>query len=190
MRQVIRICVAIILYAISVSCAIHDSFPFICFRSGCVENQFGFKKISKRISVQISAGQRKRRSRRAIAAAKIRKPGVELPGDSVLAMVGERVVYTKFLLVFYLQTGAISSDTLIVNYSSEYKSIMNADEIKIAALVNDRKPWEITRITIREMITSPEKEDQHVISARGRSIKKLLHGTGVSYSKMVMETER
>lgn len=44
------------------SCAIHNKFPFICFNSGCVKQQFNMKPLKKRIQIAINGKKKRSRS--------------------------------------------------------------------------------------------------------------------------------
>ena len=44
------------------SCAIHNKFPFICFASGCVKQQFSIKPLKKRIQIALGGKKKKLKS--------------------------------------------------------------------------------------------------------------------------------
>jgi len=55
-----RSIVALLLLLVTSSCAIHSTFPFICFRSGCVHQQWNMRGLKKNMKAKLFAMKRKR----------------------------------------------------------------------------------------------------------------------------------
>lgn len=64
----LRIISLILIVCVFSSCAIHHEFPFICFASGCVKQQFSMKPLKKRM--QAAMGRKKRKFKASIASSK------------------------------------------------------------------------------------------------------------------------
>ena len=58
-KTILRFVFFILIICLVSSCAIHKEFPFICFASGCVKQQFNMKPFKKRMQIAINARKRK-----------------------------------------------------------------------------------------------------------------------------------
>jgi hypothetical protein len=63
-----RIIIFVLVACVFSSCAIHNKFPFICFKSGCVKQQFSMKPLKKRM--QIALGGKKKKLKASAASSK------------------------------------------------------------------------------------------------------------------------
>lgn len=67
----------ILIISIFSSCAIHHEFPFICFRGGCVKQQFSLRPFKKKL--QASMGRKRRKSS---ASTSGKRPGNKYDGGT------------------------------------------------------------------------------------------------------------
>ena len=56
-----RIVICIIILSLFSSCAIHHEFPFICFKSSCIKQQFSLKPLKRKI--QLATGGKRRKTK-------------------------------------------------------------------------------------------------------------------------------
>lgn len=123
------------------SCAIHNKFPFVCFRPACVIKQFSMKPLKKRIQIAISskkkkknAAKNKKRLKKGSASNNTTTTGNPsenrtFPNDSVVqdSVVNERpsggslALMDTVIRIYYLNL----TDSTLDTYNQAIKSFVN-----------------------------------------------------------------
>lgn len=177
MRTLIFILVSCILS----SCAIHHEFPFICFRAGCVKQQFSLKPFKKRL--QASMGRKRKKS---YASKRGKRPynspesgtrgydqkqgesnnNKRTENDSIIGIDPEKTI------------GAV--DTVIRIYYAELNdSILNRQKAIINSYVKRTGAKNITEISLTDIYSRKESDSDESTSLK-KEIGKYLLDIGVS----------
>src|SRR6476661_6859525 len=160
----------------AVSCVVHDKFPFICFRSGCVKQAYNLKGFKKRINGQLALKARKRDAARAKnekeknANANSQKQAGDSQNENELSYAS-KVVYSKFFLRFYFVRDTVDfTDSVIIFYTSEHRDITEADKPRLEHFIKKLPANKVTRVDIRQIDTNESKEDLHLVISRQKKI--------------------
>jgi hypothetical protein len=177
------------LAAVLSSCTFHHNFPFICFRRSCVNNQLDLKSFKKRVAGKLVAMQRKRNKKPAAKAGQVVRPDKDRSGpgeDSVAATKGTNVDYYRYLLFFRLKSDPRRLDSLVIEHTSQYKTIIKTDQVRLRYLLDTLSVKNIMAVYIRKYydVKREEQDHQHVAKGRNRSICKFLKHCGIPPQKI------
>jgi hypothetical protein len=141
------------------------------------------KAFKKRMKMRTKMLKRKVKNNKTLNSIKF--PELRLL-DTIQADMGNRVVYTRFILLFKLKNQNFFSDTVIVSYTSEFKDIIQDDKDRLLYLLQKLNPGRIEIVLIREIINADtgREEDHHLIKKRERAIKMFFCKEGLAKSKI------
>jgi hypothetical protein len=179
------LCTALVLS----SCTLHCNFPFICFRRSCVNNQLDLKGFKKRVEGKLVALQRKRNKKPGAKVNQTLRPGKdrgESEEDTVAAIRGTNVDYYRYLLFFRLKSDPRRLDSLVIEHTSQYKTIIETDQARLRYLLDTLSVKNIMMVYIRKHydVKREEQEHLHVAKGRSRSICKFLKHCGIPQQKI------
>lgn len=184
-RQIHLFTILIILFSCT-SCAVHSSFPFICFRSGCVHQQWNMQGLKKRIRAHLAVKKKNRNRHRAVA--KKADHSVETGKEELARQsMGLSHFHTRIKFVFYIGTDSLSfrNDSLITGMQDGRKITGLDNEEATAFIANIKKP-EIRKVTV--CLWDDETQETYRNSHRQR-VKYITHylaAKGVPRSAIVI----
>jgi hypothetical protein len=159
------------------SCAIHKEFPFICFASGCVKEQFKVREIRagiKRMKGEASLRKRKRNKN---------KPDINHTEASAETKKNTDTVLVENPMKFSL----VKQDTLITIQFSAKDEIVNADDqLFLKHYFAKANTSKIIEIFIQEFYD----ENQTVKTNRANTIKLYLISLGVPKEKLTVKSSK
>lgn len=162
------------------SCVVHDKFPFICFRSGCVSQEYNLKGFKKRINGQLALKARKREAARVKSekdknfAVDTQKQSNDLKSENELSY-GSKVIYSKYFLKFFLKKDTLlSTDSIIIFHTSEHRDITESDKPRLSHFIKKLPATNVTLVMIHQVKTDSIKEEMHTIIFREKRVKRFL----------------
>ena len=152
------------------SCAIHDKFPFICFRWECIASEFKLPKwdtTGAKKQRKARASLRKKKRQRA-KNKRLREKGITIPDiDSEEATVKKDTLKYKFkalsedryVIISFNKKEPIKTDSIYVRYNADGDDVLDYDKQIIKAYLDSNKVENISLINVREHF-GDAKEDQ------------------------------
>lgn len=146
----------LILLILFTSCAIHKSFPFICFKGSCIGKQWHFRDIKTAgKNIKVNANQRKKKRE----AKKRKRRGLEEKIESSEANGSlkeiEKPDIVKQDSITSFKINFKGSDTLIViNYGAREDSITEEYQLVLEKYFKAHDTRKITEITLQEYTDS------------------------------------
>ena len=170
------------------SCAIHSTFPFICFERACVKG-LGIGAFTKRIKGKIAVMNRKRNAKKPGASAKSyfsTSSTKEEKEDSSAIVQGRNVDYFRYLLFFRLKQHPQQLDSLLIEHTSEYKTIIEVDQSRLNYMIDTMRLRNILTVYIKAQgsVKDRENEQYHLEKDRTRSISKFLRKAGIASDRI------
>lgn len=175
---------------ITSSCALHASFPFICFRKGCAKsNKAPGAKGGQKVKLKTILYTWKKKSKigkkkKNYSANKILvgKPESENSSDTLNSEHGIIPHKEFFRVYFYVKPEYefIAADsTLIENHS--FKELTESEAEKLKYFVHAIKRSNIKRVIIKVVtdIAGAEPMDYHVARRKSKKIRKVLVDLGI-----------
>lgn len=159
------------------SCAIHKKFPFICFASGCVKEQFKVREIKagiKRMKGEASVRKRRRNKN---------KPDINHIEASAETKKTTDTVLVENPMKFSLE----NQDTLItIQFSPKDDLISTEDQLFLKHYIAKSNTNKIIEIFIQEFYD----ENQTVKANRANTIKLYLISLGVPKEKLTVKNSK
>jgi hypothetical protein len=159
------------------SCAIHKEFPFICFASGCVKEQFKVREIKagiKRMKGEASVRKRKRNKN---------KPDI----NHTEASVETKKITDTVLVENPMKFSLVKQDTLItIQFSSKDEIISAEDQLFLKHYIAKTNTSKIIEIFIQEFYD----ENQTVKTNRANTIKLYLISLGIPKEKLTIKNSK
>jgi hypothetical protein len=163
------------------SCAIHHEFPFICFRGGCVKQQFSLKPFKKRL--QASMG----RKRLKFSSSKSSRKRTNSPDGKTRSydqndekLTGKKKAETDSIIAIGPERTFGMVDTVIrIYYADLSDSTLNRQKAIISSYVKRTGAKNITEILLTD-IYSRKETDSDENSSLKKEIGKYLLDIGVS----------
>ncbi len=167
------------------SCVVHDKFPFICFRSGCVAQGYNIKGFKKRLKGQVAVSARKRNAARSKKenekyARSSSKDQTTDDREEPQPSYASKVIYTKYILSFFIEIDSAQfKDSIIIFHTSEYHDITDADKPRLEHFIKKLPASNVKRVEVREVETGELRAEHHVVISREKKIKRFLHGQNI-----------
>jgi hypothetical protein len=142
----------LILVFLFTSCAIHKSFPFICFKGSCIGKQWHFRDIKTAgKNIKVNANQRKKKR----AANKRKRHGIEEKTESIETKESIKEIEKPDIVqqdsITSFKINFKGSDTLIViNYGIREDSISEDYQVVLKKYFKAHDFQNITEITLQE----------------------------------------
>jgi hypothetical protein len=159
------------------SCAIHKEFPFICFASGCVKEQFKVREIKagiKRMKGEASVRKRKRNKN---------KPDINHTEASAETKKTTDTVLVENPMKFSL----VKQDTLItIQFSAKDELTSDEDKLFLKHYIAKTNTSKIIEIFIQEFYD----ENQTLKTNRANTIKLYLISLGVPKEKLTIKNSK
>jgi hypothetical protein len=160
------------------SCAIHDKFPFICFRWSCITSELklpdfntsGMKKQRKaRASLRKKKRQRAKNKRLSKKGNKASKPGYDYEDkDEPKTVKKDSLKYSfssevkeEYIVIRFTRKDKEKADSILVKYPENGNEISAYDKQLLKMYVDSNKVENIEQIKIREH-TGSKEEDEHL----------------------------
>jgi hypothetical protein len=169
------------------SCTLHRYFPFICFRKACVDSAIDIKGFKKRIKgklVVISRRRNKKPEAKPTDYSSAKAFGSnEGNNDSITSIKGKNVDYYRYLLLFRLKKDPTQLDSIVVEHTSEYKTITELDQVRLNYKLDTLPVRDILMVYVKEYYSKKgaEQEQTHVAKGRTSAIRKFLHRSGIPF---------
>ena len=162
------------------SCAIHHEFPFICFRGGCVKQQFGMKPLKKRI--QIALGGKKRKLKTSLAGSKSTKryPSYSKNYDSQKPTPRDSTVRDSIVEQVRANSFGLMDTVIRIYYKDLTDSVFIKYKMLIKSYVARVGPNKITDISLTDFYSEDGFTDASIKS----DIEKYLLIIGVSKHRL------
>lgn len=150
--------ISVIMLCLLSSCAIHNTFPFICFRKGCIKNQWHLREMKASLKL-MKGNANKRKQIREAKNRKINHEDVDVaPGDYSFKEEEYKQKNDSVLTVNF-KAGESAIDTIIiVNYNSQQQSILGKDSLFIKQYVEKHQAEMFEVIVVQEYIFPNSKE--------------------------------
>lgn len=136
------------------SCAIHNIFPFVCFRSGCIKNQWHLREM--KASIKLMKGEANKRKQIREAKNRKRTPEqVDIAKEDFTFRKNENEHKTKSdsVLSFSIKAGQSSLDTIIiVNYLPGQENIPEKDSLFIKRYVERNQVQMFEIVVVQESV--------------------------------------
>lgn len=159
------------------SCAIHKDFPFICFASGCVKEQFKVREIKagiKRMKGEASVRKRKRNKN---------KPDINHTEVSAETKNTTDTLKVEEPMKFSL----VKQDTLItIHYSVKDDLMSTEDQVFLKHYFAKTTAHKIIEIFIQEFYDENQKHKTN----RANNIKIYLISLGVPKEKLIIKSSK
>lgn len=143
-----------IILCLLTSCAIHNTFPFICFRKGCIKNQWHLREL--KASLKLAKGEANKRKQIREAKNRKRNPEqVNIAQEDYTFEENEEEYKTKTdsVLTFSIKAGQSSLDTIIiVNYQPGQESIPEKDSLFIEQYVERHQTHMFEVVVVQESV--------------------------------------
>ncbi len=168
------------------ACTLHDNFPFICFRKSCVDSGIDLKGFKKRIKGSLALSKRKRGKKqngRRQGEIYGQRARVSEP-DSLDVTRGRNIDYYRYLLLFKLKKNPWHLDSLVVEHTSEYKTIIELDQVRVDHKIDSLLVKNILFVYIKKFYAPDPHDTEIVANKRVRAIKKYLHNSGISAKRI------
>ncbi len=132
------------------SCAIHNKFPFICFNSGCVKQQFSMKPLKKRM--QIALGGKKRKLKASVSASKNNKRNASYPKNynSKIATPTDSTLNDSVIDPGISNSFALLDTVIRIHYKALTDSSLNQYKAIIKSFVARVGPNKISDISLTD----------------------------------------
>lgn len=159
------------------SCAIHKKFPFICFASGCVKEQFKVREIK--------AGIKRMRGEASLRKRKRNKGKSDL--NHVEASAETKTIADTVNVEQSMKFSLVKQDTLItIQFSSKDEIISAEDQLFLKHYMAKTNTSKIIEIFIQEFYD----ENQTVKTNRVNAIKLYLISLGVPKEKLTVKNSK
>ena len=159
------------------SCAIHKEFPFICFASGCVKEQFKVREIKagiKRMKREASVRKRKRNKNKSDI-------------NHTEASVETKKITDTVLVENPMKFSLVKQDTLItIQFSSKDEIISAEDQLFLKHYIAKTNTSKIIEIFIQEFYD----ENQTLKTNRANTIKLYLISLGIPKEKLTVKNSK
>ena len=159
------------------SCAIHKKFPFICFASGCVKEQFKVREIKagiKRMKGEASLRKRKRNKSKSDI-------------NHVEANAETKTIADTVNVEQSMKFSFVKQDTLItIHFSANDELISTEDQLFLKNYFAKTNTSKIIEIFIQEFYD----ENQKVKTLRANHIKLYLINLGVPKEKLTIKNSK
>lgn len=152
-----RVVLLLILLNLLSSCAIHNKFPFICFRSGCVKVAFGIYQIKAWKKNRQGKAQVRKNKANAKASLKSKKDKLN-GGNSPNYSTSDTTTYSKGIpavcnqlkLVFFKSTKRKNqkTDTLIIGFTDFENEINALDKVQIDGYLQKHTRDDIIKVKL------------------------------------------
>lgn len=187
--------IALLLLLVASSCATHSTFPFICFRSGCVHQQWNMRGMQKNMKAKLFAMKHKRGKpskvpdeKRSLTA-KVTKA---FPDDSGSSS-GTLPFYTKVKLVFHTSdaAGHVLIDSMMTGMQDGRKISGSFDAETSACIENFQlRRDRIDHVSVRIW----DNDSSHAYAGKHRRrvkyLKKYLATKGIARSAIRIEDSK
>ena len=172
-NAILRFVFFILIICLVSSCAIHKEFPFICFASGCVKQQFNMKPFKKRMQIAISG--RKRRINASLSSSKNKKSKPNYPSNDIPKIETAKDSTLKDSVIQQTVFGV--TDTVIKIYYLELTdSVLRKHKAFIKAFVKRSSIKSIAEISLTDFFS----EDGYTDKSIKADIEKYLIDIGIS----------
>lgn len=176
------------------SCAIHDKFPFICFRKECIIAEFsgvrkeagGKRSIKQRTNMMVTKVKRKIKKARGGPNTRLTKLDYEV-AETILT---DTAKVKELIKMVFLHKNQDTLESIIfrdsINIKSSLFSLSKNDRILIKYCLNEYVIKNIVRIYLFPVVTSPE-DSVKINAAAIRKMNNIEHyliKTGVKRSKI------
>lgn len=150
--------ISVIMLCLLSSCAIHNTFPFICFRKGCIKNQWHLREMKASLKL-MKGNANKRKQIREAKNRKINHEDVDVaPGDYSFKEEEYKQKNDSVLTVNF-KAGESAIDTIIIiNYNSQQQSISGKDSLFIKQYVEKNQAEMFEVIVVQEYIFPNSQE--------------------------------
>lgn len=138
---------------------------------------------------KLAANKRKRNKKPGTKAgpdSRARKGSGRAAADSAAAIKGTNVDYYRYLLFFRLKSDPRRLDSLVIEHTSEYKTIIETDQVRLHYLLDTLPASHVITVYIRKYYDKKREEHEHlhVVKGRTRSICKFLKSCGIAPQKI------
>lgn len=154
------------------SCAIHDKFPFICFRWSCIASELKlphFDTTGMKKQMKARSSLRKKKRQRA-KNKRLREKGIAVPDNNSVAeeipVKKDSLKYRfaalsedKYIIISFDKKAPVKTDSIFVRYNYDEDDVLDYDKQIIKSYLDSNKADNITLIKVREHF-GDRKEDQ------------------------------
>lgn len=160
-----------------VSCAVHDKFPFICFRWSCIAAEFKLPSFKATGSLKkqrkAKASLRKKKRQRA-KNKRLREKGIAVPDINTTADAGETAEKAdslkykfkalqedKYIIISFNRKDLVKTDSLFVRYNADGDDMLEYDKQVIKNYLDSTTVEKIILINVREHVGDKKEDDKH-----------------------------
>jgi hypothetical protein len=156
------------------SCAIHDKFPFICFRWSCIAAELKlphFDTTGMKKQMKARSSLRKKKRQRA-KNKRLREKGIAVPDNNPIVS-GETPVKKdslkyrfaalsedRYIIISFDKKEPIKTDSIFVRYNNDEDDVLDYDKQIIRSYLDSNKVDNITLIKVREHFGDKKEDEQ------------------------------
>jgi hypothetical protein len=162
------------------SCAIHKDFPFICFASGCIKQQFNLKPFKKRMQIAINGRKKRLNASFSHSKKNTNKANTNSYSSPKIETVKDSILKDSVIRQSSFGFGA-SSDTVIrIYYADLTDSVLKKHKNFIKAFVKRSSVKSFSEITLTDFFSEEGFTDKSIKI----DIEKYLIDIGVSKHRL------
>lgn len=147
-----------------------------------MKNQLDLPGIKKRIKGKLVVMQRKRNRK---MASRSKSGSATVSSEKETKAKGRNVDYYKYLLLFKVKDDPKQLDSLVVEHTSQYKTLIELDLVRLEYKIDTILPKNILMVYIKKYYPDTStQENAYIAKGRVRAIRKRLHHAGIPLSRI------